>query len=128
MNWHSFRRSIGLSLLLGTIALPVLAQSPTKVNCQNATSTPEINECARQEFEAADKRLNQLYRQLITRLQGSSKRQQLVNAQLAWIKYRDAACNFEKWDGGTGEAYSYEFCRTRITRQRNADLESYLKR
>lgn len=117
-----------LSLLLGGMALPGLAQSGLSDKCKNATTTPEINQCARQEFEAADKRLNQLYRQLMTRLQGSPKREQLVNAQLAWIKYRDAACNFERWDGGTGEAYSYTFCRARITRQRNTDLENYLKR
>lgn len=130
MNWHPFKGSIVLLLWLGSSALPVLAQtrSPIEVNCQNATSTVEINECARQELEAADKRLNQLYRQLMTRLQGNPKKQQLVNAQLAWIKYRDAACNFEKWDGGTGAGYSYTFCRARMTRQRNADLETYLQR
>jgi uncharacterized protein YecT (DUF1311 family) len=130
MNWHSFRGSIVLLLWLGSSTLPALAQkrSPVEVNCQNATTTVEINECARQEFETADKRLNQLYRQLLARLQGSPKRQQLVNAQLAWSRYRDAACNFERWDGGTGAGYSYTFCRARITRQRNADLESYLQK
>jgi uncharacterized protein YecT (DUF1311 family) len=129
MNWHPFRGSIVLLLWLVN-ARPALAQMGTiaQVNCQNATTTLEINECARQEFEAADKRLNQLYRQLLTRLQGSPKRQQFVNAQLAWSRYRDAACNFEKWDGGTGAGYSYTFCRARITRQRNADLESYLQK
>ncbi|MBW4521285.1 MAG: hypothetical protein KME16_16500 [Scytolyngbya sp. HA4215-MV1] len=47
-----------------------------------------------------------MYQQIVKQLQGTAKQQQRSVAQLAWIKYRDATCAFERWDGRSGADYS----------------------
>lgn len=101
-----------------------VAQTP---NCNNPQTQSEMNACAGISFQNTDKRLNQVYRQLLPKLQGS-RRQKLISAQQAWIKFRDASCAFERSEveGGTMAPMIYSGCMAGLTEQRTKQLEGYL--
>jgi uncharacterized protein YecT (DUF1311 family) len=72
--------------------------------------------------------LNQVYQQLIPTLSGSRK-QKLITAQQAWIKFRDTNCEFERsaYQGGTVAPAIYFGCLEQTTQQRTQQLQEYLK-
>ncbi|MEG4801811.1 lysozyme inhibitor LprI family protein [Microcoleus sp. ARI1-B5] len=102
-----------------------IAQQP---NCKSPQTTLDMNMCSSQEFKAADTKLNQLYQQLLPKL-NSKQQQRLTAAQRSWVKFRDETCDYEagKFEGGTLAAPTYGYCRARVTQQRVKDLEDYLK-
>ncbi len=63
--------------LFSAPSLPILAQDEQqiaeKVNCASPQTTVEMNICADQEYKAADRKLNQVYRQLQSKLSGNQK-------------------------------------------------------
>ncbi|WP_199249393.1 lysozyme inhibitor LprI family protein [[Phormidium] sp. ETS-05] len=67
-------------------------------------------------YQAVDNRLNQVYQQTLNRF--SSHREQLIDAQLAWIDFRDANCAFEsnRVSGGRN------ICLIRMTEIRTQEL------
>lgn len=69
-------------------------------DCVKAISTPELNECAARQQKAVELQLNQTYQQALKSLQQpdteidkfSAARQKLIEAQRAWVKFREADC------------------------------------
>lgn len=120
-----------LPLFISPPSLPVLAQDEQqiaeKVNCANPQTTVEMNICAGQEYKAADHKLNQVYRQLQSKLSGNQK-QRITLAQLAWIKFRDANCDYERgeFEGGTMANPTISSCLAGMTEKRTKELENYL--
>lgn len=102
-----------------------VAQQP---NCNNPQTQSEMNACAGIAYRNADRRLNQLYQQLLPNL-SASRRQQLVTAQQAWIRFRDASCTFERsgFEGGSMAPMVQANCLARVTEQRVKDLQNYLQ-
>jgi uncharacterized protein YecT (DUF1311 family) len=84
--------------------------------------------CAEREYRVADQKLNQVYRQLQSKLSGKQK-PRMTNAQLAWIKFRDANCDYERgaFEGGTMANSIGTNCLARMTEQRTKELEAYLQ-
>jgi uncharacterized protein YecT (DUF1311 family) len=106
--------------------IPVqIAQQP---NCKSPQTTADMNMCSSQEFQAADKKLNQVYQQLQSKLK-SKQKQRLTVAQRSWLKFRDDSCNYEmgQFEGGTLAGSTYGYCKARVTQARVKDLEDYLK-
>lgn len=126
---------------MGFTASPVFAESkgaievtPTLIAqqqyiCENATTNIEINRCLRLRYEASDKRLNQVYKQLMSKLSGQ-ERSTLITIQRQWIKLRDRDCNLEVSinRGGTGYSGFLNQCLERKTTQRTAELQSRLEK
>jgi uncharacterized protein YecT (DUF1311 family) len=102
-----------------------LAQQP---NCKSPQTTVDMNMCSSQEFQAADKKLNQVYQQLQAKLK-TKQQQRLTVAQRSWLKFRDDSCSYEagNFEGGTLAGSTYGYCRARVTQERVKDLEGYLK-
>lgn len=102
-----------------------LTQQP---NCKSPQTTLDMNMCSSQEFEGADKKLNQVYKQLQAKI-SSRQKQRLTAAQRTWIKFRDENCDYAKgqFEGGSLAASTYGYCRARVTQERIKDLEDYLK-
>ena len=102
-----------------------LAQQP---NCKSPQTTLDMNMCSSQEFQAADKKLNQVYQQLQPKL-NSKQKQRLIVAQRSWLKFRDETCDYESghFEGGSVAPSIYGYCRARITKERVKDLEGYLE-
>jgi uncharacterized protein YecT (DUF1311 family) len=100
-----------------------------KIDCAKATTTPELKYCSQQSYQAADKKLNQVYKQVISRINAQQKRL-LITGQQAWIKFRDNNCDFETYGsrGGTGYEIFRNGCLERLTEQRTKDLQAYLSR
>src|SRR5437667_2041935 len=65
--------------------------------CANAQTTLEMRDCAGREYKKADEELNKVYRQLTSTLADEGYKGALKTAQQAWIKYRDANCDFESY-------------------------------
>ena len=99
-----------------------------RVNCNNAQTQIAINECAKLSYQKADKKLNQVYQQLLPTLE-TSRKQKLIAAQQAWLKFRDTNCEFErsKYEGGSIAPSIYSGCLENITKLRTQELQEYLK-
>jgi len=102
-----------------------LAQRP---NCNNPQTQSQMNICASIAYQNADRKLNQVYRQLLPKL-SAARKQKLIAAQQAWIKFRDSSCEFERseFEGGSIAPMIYGFCLADVTEQRTKDLQRYLE-
>jgi uncharacterized protein YecT (DUF1311 family) len=127
--------------VVGSNSLPVFAQlkqdsvtipnyiAQRQPDCNNLQSNVEIIKCIRLRYEAADKRLNQVYQQLLPKL-SRKQRSVLYQEQIKWIKSRDKSCESEVYDnrGGSGYRGFLNECLERKTKQRTAELENYLRK
>ena len=96
--------------------------------CPDAMTQHAMNQCAAQEFRKADAGLNKIYRQLMNDA-GPAEKVKLRAAQLAWIKFRDAHCDYEALGNKGGSIYPmvYSFCLAEVTRERTKQFEEILK-
>jgi uncharacterized protein YecT (DUF1311 family) len=104
---------------------PIAQRQP---NCNNAQTNIEIKECIRLRYEAADRRLNDVYKQLLSKL-SREERSLLSEAQKGWIQLKENNCDFEVYGSrlGTGYRGFLNECLERMTQQRTAELEKYLR-
>lgn len=114
-------------LALVPLLLAPLAQAD---ECANATTQADMNQCAGRQNQAADKELNTLYQQISQRLKERPQSQkQLINAQRAWVAFRDAECTFSASavQGGSVYPLIYSNCTTDLTKARVQTFKTYLK-
>lgn len=142
------RRTAALTIIvLIFTALPSSADSKHK---QKSSKSAEFDfcsgssaiahyECAQRKFEAADKKLNVVYRKLLSQA-GENERNvgdetdqhpksRLVNAQRAWIKFRDTNYEFVGEFSGGAPAWrsAYEIhCRAAMTEERTKEIQEYV--
>ncbi|MGF1536532.1 MAG: lysozyme inhibitor LprI family protein [Elainellaceae cyanobacterium] len=104
----------------------VTVEGSQTVNCDDPQGTPEINYCIGLGYEREDDRLNQVY-QAIQDGPTTAAKDSLVDAQLAWIDFRDAHCLSEVHNayGATGYNAYYAACQARLTQQRTTTLSGY---
>lgn len=117
-----------LLLALTPLLFPSLAHAA--VDCANASDQATMNQCAGQDFKAADKELNAVYQQITGRLKDNpDAKKLLVSAQRAWVGFRDAECKFSASGVAGGSVYSliYSNCLTGVTKVRVEALKEYLK-
>jgi uncharacterized protein YecT (DUF1311 family) len=90
---------------------------------QSVTGEDELYE----QYQKVDKELNSVYNKLIKKLNETDKKN-LVEAQKAWIKFRDLDCKFQSQDPGDGGGpYENKMkidCLVRKTRDRIKELEN----
>jgi uncharacterized protein YecT (DUF1311 family) len=121
-------------VLIGCIGAGAAARAQ-EAGCEDAITQREMNDCAAQDFTAADQELNEAYgaaraalrlidRSLLPDDRGAEAA--LRDAQRAWITFRDNACAAEgfRMRGGSAEALLVYSCMTRLTNQRIDDLWS----
>lgn len=98
------------------------------IDCNNAYSTVEMNECASQDYEYVDKQLNLVYKRLMSKLDSVGK-EKLKSAQLAWLKFRDtqAELDADLFRDGTGSTVLFLSSKTSSTQKRVEELQAYLK-
>ena len=110
----------GAALLLSANALAE--------ECANATTHLEMNTCTAQQYQAADKKLNQTYQAAIKRAE-APQRELLKKAQQAWIALRDADCNFigSGTEGGSVQPMIISQCLNEKTVEREAFLASLMQ-
>jgi uncharacterized protein YecT (DUF1311 family) len=121
---------LSFAMLIMFGALSGLAEpQKTKDPCANAQTTAEMRDCAGREYKQADDELNRVYRQLMAKLDDEGRKTALKTAQQAWIKYRDANCDFASYlnRGGTIEPVVRYNCMTGMTVARTKELREYLE-
>lgn len=116
-----FRKIFFLFLLIVAFANRSHAQS---VDCSNAKTQLEMNQCAQKQFAAADKELNTLYKKLMTRLAPGLKTA-LTQSQRKWIAFRDEEAKIYSllYEGGSMEPLAVYNSKTQSTQARIKQLK-----
>jgi uncharacterized protein YecT (DUF1311 family) len=121
-------------LALLCLAAPAAAQ---ELDCDNAMAQIELNQCAYQDWEAADAALNAVYKEVIAAYKAldadlpeelGSGVETLRTAQKHWIAFRDTACEAEGFAmrGGSAEPLLVYGCMRLLTEERTAHLQGML--
>ena len=120
-------------LLTFCFCLLSTAATAQEIDCGNAVTQMEMNQCAYDDWEAADVDLNAAYRRAMTLLKGwdadlpeaeQGGAAALKEAQRAWITFRDKACEVEGYamKGGSAEPLLVYGCMRQLTEDRTAQL------
>lgn len=127
IDWKKWGIAIAIISVLGNAIAPIKSRAEQDLNCENPMTTAEITNCILQQYEESDRRLNEVYQQLMSVL-SYDERERLIDKQLEWIAYRDETCEEEvgRVRGGTAYSSYLTACLDRVTRQRTAELEEYL--
>jgi uncharacterized protein YecT (DUF1311 family) len=76
-------------MLLTLIGSSALAQTEgDSINCEDPQTQLEMNLCSFREYEVSDRKLNELYKEVVTLMDAKSK-PLLVQAQRNWIDDAD---------------------------------------
>lgn len=127
--------TLSIGLLQSYSSGPALAQD---TDCNAPQTQLEMNICSQRDFETVDATLNAEYakaRQYMKSIDGDlpaqsqSAAKALLDAQRAWITYRDLACAAEGFvvKGGTMEPMIISTCKARLTQQRINDLKKLVE-
>jgi|SRR3989344_2683202 len=124
-------------LAAGLLALSIeaYAEPEKNIDCTNAFSTPDIEQCASISLENTEKELNLAYKTLVKSLSQPNTeydnyteyRKKILIAQRAWIKYREADCaaQYEMHRSGTIRNSIYLACKEERAKQRIKELTNY---
>lgn len=110
------------ALFLFAASTPALA-----LDCNNAMTQNDMNICAAQSYEKADKALNIAYKKLMAQLKDDENAQSLLrSAQRAWLAYRDSECIFEGHgvEGGSMQPLIIFGCKASLTKKRTEELNN----
>jgi uncharacterized protein YecT (DUF1311 family) len=123
------RSLIIIALMLLCIIKAHSQQASSRIiDCNSVTTQIEMNECAKKDFDKADKELNEIYKKTMSLLTPES-RQSLISAQKKWIEYRDTSCKvYEKlYQGGSMMNMITLNSKTRLTNERIKELKILLE-
>jgi uncharacterized protein YecT (DUF1311 family) len=84
--------------------------------------------CGSYGFTKEDLELNRIYATLVSELKDKESRTKLAAAQLAWIRFRDRACEFEA-DGYSRSRDMYSVvanCKATYTKARSDQLKAFV--
>ncbi len=115
-------------LFMIVVGYAVGQKQKSKQPCEDEQTQGGMNICWGKEFKKADAGLNKTYQQLMGMLDADDKTQ-LKNVETAWIKYRDANCDFvgSQFKGGTMQPMIYAICMTDVTNNRTTELKNQIK-
>ena len=95
-------------------------EKQTLINCDKAITTPEIEQCAESQMQRTEDKLNNIYKKEMKFYQQpddedmkySEMKKALLEAQRAWIKFREADCQFVdiSYQGGREHNIGYINC------------------
>ena len=112
-----------LSGLLGTRT----AQAQSGDDCQSPQTQMMMNICANREYAQADAALNDAWGPARKFADAIGKGTLLLEAQRAWLAYRNAAClaQASPYEGGSIQPMIYSNCLSRLTAQRTEMLKDF---
>jgi len=121
------RTSIALLLLSAALCLNIAKADVTTPEfdaCikKSHGATSDLTDCVQLEKKRQDEKLDQSYQKLLASLKPPRKTQ-LVDAQQAWLKYRELNCAFyDDGSGGTAAGLAADDCIMTMTAKRAAEL------
>lgn len=132
--------AIATMFILAASAM-ALAQEDPPLDCANAMSQADMNQCSYMDFEKADKELNAVYKEALKNAAEADKEAAEINeayvgavkalkkAQRAWIDYRDGHCDGVGYEavGGSMQPMLISGCQARLTEQRTKELRELIE-
>ncbi len=132
---------LAAAITLATCMAAVAQRGTETINCETASSTPELAWCTEQQLKAADAELNAVYREAIASIKGAGHlntnqrrdwERAMREAQRHWIAFTAKDCGEVtgwEWYRGTGQGTATLACRLTKTKQRTQELKSrYISR
>ena len=113
----------------GVAALLALTGSGVALGQDCDSNQAAMNVCAANDFKAADKELNELYKTQMDYLQDVKTKSAFKDAQRKWIALRDADCLYQvgpREDSGSIWALLQFSCETEQTKLRIEQLKKYV--
>lgn len=121
---------------ISSFILLLFSQDALAVDCDKAVTTLETNECAAIEQHKVEAQLNDTYKRVIRQLDQAdpesdqsiaATKKALIEAQRAWVKFREADCNalYELYRDGTIRTVMYIGCMQAHAEQRIKELKEY---
>ncbi|MEX3008047.1 lysozyme inhibitor LprI family protein [Hoeflea sp. TYP-13] len=124
------------TVLFLAAASPVPAQA---LNCDG--TTPEMNQCVFEAYDAADRELNRVWKEVLSKIKPDDYlpaddarqwKEHLIAAQRAWVTFKEEDCQGAvsyEYFGGTGATFAVGYCLYAHTVARTNNLkERYLER
>ncbi len=124
---------------LGFVPLPAAAQWAPATSCDQSSGY-ELENCLKAALTEADTALNTAYKIAQAAIEADAEsspaakqawQTDLVEAQRAWIAFRDANCKFEliaaEWHNGSGATSAQQACVLALTLQRTDELTKRYK-
>ncbi|NJL09985.1 MAG: DUF1311 domain-containing protein [Calothrix sp. SM1_7_51] len=109
---------------------PLVPSSALVINCNDIANITqqELDKCAEFSYKNVDSKLNNVYQQLLASTP-EPRRRKLTSAQRVWMKFRQAACDYERTLSRAGNVAPtlYYGCLSKITDQRAQELQEYLQ-
>lgn len=113
-------------LLKSSMLMMLLISSSSFADCKKPMSQWEMNECASLEYKEVDKELNDVYKQLMSKLNASEK-EKLKIEQRKWIVFRDDSARESISDiSGTMASGIYSSSLAHHTKNRIKELKALL--
>lgn len=123
------------------ILLAILLGAQPQWYCEDPGPQQEMNSCAAKDFEAADAALNAQWKKTADEMKRRDREvadprdrrpgyfATLLDAQRAWLKYRDAHCVTQGYlfRGGTMEPFMVATCKTTMTQARTKQLRDLVE-
>jgi len=133
MNWSMILMLCGCVLLKDA---PASSEDVRSVDCSNAQTQADMNQCAADDYRKADAAMNAQWAETRAAMlawdkaspasdnNGAAKR--LLASQRAWLAYRDAACDVEGYsvEGGSMQPLIVSSCLAELTMRRTEELKS----
>jgi len=122
--WRAIAR-LAFPALCGLAPLGHAAEANHTVDCNQATTQSEMEQCAAQTLNDADAELNQTYVDYRSQLD-QAHQNQIRDVQLAWVKYRDLSCKYatSSSSGGSAHSMALQACLSAKTRERTQELKA----
>jgi uncharacterized protein YecT (DUF1311 family) len=105
-------------------------QDPEELACLDENQSQQgMNQCEGEAYERADKALNAQWATVMAGDGEKEEEQLLLDAQRAWLKYRDAHCQAAAFDSKGGSIWPMlvSGCKADLTRQRTEELRVMLQ-
>lgn len=113
-------------LLKSSMLMMLLISSSLFADCKKPMSQWEMNDCAELEYTEADKELNDVYKQLMSKLNANEK-DKLKTEQRKWIVFRDGSAKESISDvSGTMASGIYSSSLAHHTKKRVEELKALL--
>ncbi|MEO9914311.1 MAG: lysozyme inhibitor LprI family protein [Parasphingorhabdus sp.] len=122
------------------ILLPILLMMQPQLDCEDPVTQLDMNICSRQEFEVADKALNEQWSKVAAHKKSNDESalkngvkggyfEILLKSQRAWIAFKDRHCDAvaDAYRGGSIRPLIYNDCRTNLTKQRTDQLQKMIE-
>ncbi len=95
--------------------------------CEAEDTQLNLNLCSRQKYKKADAKLNATWKELLKDMSDEAKAEIRV-VQKAWLKFRDAHCNYEAsfYEGGSIQPLIFNNCMRDLTEQRTKQLQDQI--